>query len=378
MKQYRHKQRLNRTSLCPQVCAAALVLGVFGACAGPIRSGDVDWSTFEETVQAGLDADDDYFAQIGVGEGEIKEAASRVEDDERRMMEFPDSGEGLVDERFRLMQAVQARLDAEREDELMKRRQVRELKTARAESMAASNVAIQAFLSQAWSTTREGSLNLHVNLSLGASTDSRLDLTGTITHPDLSTEPFSGFLTDDGVTMDSSEIGVEYYVKDNLAVEAGAIFGKAVRNDESIDFATLSYNDESYAGLYFGLKYCLAPVRSEATRLASGRLRPFVNMRLGLMGSYDVSGSVSIPAADPLQVDMSGDSYMTLGFGGGLMYAWTEHITFELGLSYIRSLSGIEGDWSFTGSGAGGDDYRGDFSTDLSTSRAYVGLLYGF
>jgi hypothetical protein len=75
-------------------------------------------------------------------------------------------------------------------------------------------------------------------------------------------------------------------------------------------------------------------------------------------------------------MQMSGEAYTTFGIGGGVLYAWTDHIGLELGVNHIRSFSEIEGTWSFTG--AGGDDYRGDFSTDISTTRVYFGVVFGF
>ena len=180
------------------------------------------------------------------------------------------------------------------------------------------------------------------------------------------------FRTPNGITFEDAPRTAE------LAVEAGAIFSNIVRDDDVVDSLTLDYNDEGHAGVYLGLKYCMAPVQSDGTGLVSGRMRPFVNLRLGFMESYDLSGELPIPASDPLEMQMSGEAYTTFGFGGGVLYAWTDHIGLELGVSHIRSLSEVEGTWSFTGSGAGGDDYRGDFSTDISTSRAYLGVVFGF
>ena len=374
MNQHRHSQRSTHTHLASG--ALALLLIGLTSCAGPIRHGDVDWTVFERMGNDGLSADAALAAEKREMERQGKDLARTVNDDERFLAGGPERFTGDIAERYRHMQRIKGQVAEDREVLLTANRMVRNLDEQRAESWIRYRRALRVFLDDAWQTTREGAFNFRANFSLGASTDSQLDLTGTHTDHDGTTVAFTGILTGDGISTDSSEFGVEYYIREGLAVEAGTIFSNVVRDDEAIDTEILEYNDEGHAGVYLGLKYCMAAVQSDGTGLASGRMRPFVNLRLGFMESYDLSGGVAIPGSDPLEMQMSGEAYTTFGIGGGVLYAWTDHIGLELGVNHIRSFSEIEGTWSFTG--AGGDDYRGDFSTDISTTRVYFGVVFGF
>ena len=77
-----------------------------------------------------------------------------------------------------------------------------------------------------------------------------------------------------------------------------------------------------------------------------------------------------IPGSDPLT--SSGDPYFTLSLGAGVLYAWTDHIALEFGFNVVNSISDMEGEWSI------GPNTEGTYETDLSMTRGYLGVLFGF
>jgi hypothetical protein len=238
---------------------------------------------------------------------------------------------------------------------------------------------VDEFLVDAWKRTRKGARNIHFNYGFGATTNNTVSLTGvTVNGLGVST-PFSGVLGGESMKTDSSDLGVEYYFRDNWAVEVGAIFSNAVREDESVDFGTLSYDAEKYVGSFAGVKYSFETVNESGGGGLNGRTRLFLNARLGLMQEYDISGKVShLAGGPPVDLSSSGDAYLTLGLGAGVLYAWTDHIALELGVNVVNSITDMEGEWSFSGTTPTGGSYSGDYSTDLSLTRAYLGILVGF
>jgi hypothetical protein len=239
---------------------------------------------------------------------------------------------------------------------------------------------VDAFLVDAWKRTRKGARNIHFNYGFGATTNNTVSLTGLIatTVPGVST-PFSGSLGGESMKTDSSDLGVEYYFKDNWAVELGAIFSNAVREDEFVDYGTLSYDEEKYVGTFAGVKYCFDVINKSGGGGLNGRTRLFANARLGLMADYDISGTVAfLGSTETVDLASSGDAYFTLGLGAGVLYAWTDHIALELGVNVVNSITGMDGEWSFSGPDGSGGSYSGDYSTDLSMTRAYLGVLVGF
>jgi hypothetical protein len=233
---------------------------------------------------------------------------------------------------------------------------------------------VDEFLVDAWKRTRKGARNLHFNVGFGAETQNPISITGL-----KGTEPFSGTLGGNSMKTDSADLGMEYYFKDNWAVELGVIFSNAVRDEESVDYGVLSYDDVKHLGTFAGVKYCFDSMNESGGAVLNGRARLFVNARLGLMEEFDVSGKVLFEDVNSsVDLSTSGDAYLTLGLGAGVLYAWTDHIAFELGVNVVNSITDMEGSWELDGPDLSGDTYSGDYTTDLSMTRAYFGVLFGF
>lgn len=375
-KQAMHNTHNNRKL----VWAMPVVLGCFAACAGPIREGDVDWQEFQEIVNTGQ-------SEVAVIDQEVEvltQELARLGDRERNIQNFVDggvsAGEGDIAERWHRMKEVETSLEG-----LQLRRSVLQtdnkgLALSREVTLARVEADVDEFLLDAWKRTRKGAKNLHFNYGFGAKTDNTVSITGLIATLDPNVSiPFSGTLGGDSMKTDSSDIGLEYYFRDNWALELGAIFSNAVREDEFVDYGVLSYDEEKHIGTFAGLKHCFKTFNAGGGGGLNGRARLFVNARLGLMEEFDVSGQVSFGGGlPPVELSTSGDAYLTLSLGAGALYAWTDHVSFEVGLNVVNSISDIDGQWSFSGPDASGGTYSGDYTTDLSMTRAYLGILVGF
>ena len=255
-----------------------------------------------------------------------------------------------------------------------------ELGVSREETIVAVEADVDEFLVDAWKRTRKGARNFHFNYGVGASTDNTINLTGTRTDAVGGSSPFSGILNGESMKTDSSDLGVEYYFEDDWAVEAGLIFANAVRDEESVDYGVLSYDEESHIGTFVGLKYVHEPINKASVGGLNGRARLFANARLGLMEEYDFSGAVNFGGlgSTPVDLESSGDAYFTFSLGAGALYAWTDHISIEVGVNLVNSISDMDGEWNFSGADGAGGTYSGDYTTDLSMTRAYLGVLFGF
>ena len=357
-----------------------LLLASLSACVGPVKDGDVDWEEFDDILEGGLAEVSEIDAEIAALEAELYTLGEHEILSDKYVDQGVAAGKGDVAERWHRMKEATNRLEQLRLQQSVVETNKKGLTYAREAKMVGLEADAAEFLVDAWKRTREGAKNIHVNYGFGAITDNTVQITGQITTPVPGvTLPFSGVLGGDSMKTDSSDIGMEMYIKDNLAVEAGVIFSNAVREGESVDYGVLSYDDEQHIGTFVGLKYCFDPLNSSGDGGVNGRTRLFVNARLGLMEEYDFSGEVSFgPGTTPVNLSSSGDAYFTLGLGAGVLYAWTDHIALELGVNIVNSISSMEGQWNFSGPDGAGGSYSGDYETDLSMTRGYIGVLFGF
>lgn len=363
------------------VWALPILFSTLSACVGPVREGDVDWEEFQGLVTEGAVETNAIDDEIALLEAELKLLADSVTAKEGYVEQGVDAGRGNVSERWHRMKEVENLLG-----QLLVRRAAintseKGLGLSRESTIVALEADVDEFLVDAWKRTRKGARNLHFNYGVGASTDNTVVITGTIQTPDPNvTLPFSGVLNGESMKTDSSDIGFEYYFKDDWAVEAGLIFGNAVRDEESVNYGVLSYDDEKHVGSFVGLKYVHQPINKASAGGLNGRARLFANARLGLMEEYEFSGAVSFggPGSIPVDLESSGDAYFTLGLGAGVLYAWTDYISIELGVNLVNSISDMDGEWSFSGADGAGGTYSGDYTTDVSMTRAYLGVLFGF
>jgi hypothetical protein len=362
------------------VWAMPLVLGCFAACAGPVREGEVDWKEFQEIVDVGQSEVEAIDREIAAFQDELSKLSDREREIESFVGDGVSAGSGDVAKRWNRMKEVKTSLE-----ELRLRRSViqtdeKGLELSREVTITDMHADAASFLVDAWQGTREGARNLHFNYGVGAKTDSTVSITGLIATLDPNVSiPFSGELGGKSMKTDSSDLGVEYYFKDDWALELGAIFSNAVREDEFVDYGTLSYDEEKHIGTFVGLKHCIGVINAGGGGGLNGRARLFLNARLGLMEEYDVSGEVSFGGGlPPVDLSTTGDAYFTLSLGAGALYAWTDHISFEVGFNVVNSISDIDGQWSFSGPDGAGGTYSGDYTTDLAMTRAYFGVLFGF
>lgn len=376
-----NKQAMQQThTSVKRAWALPLLLASLSACVGPVKEGDVDWQEFDSLLEGGLSEIEQIDGQVDALEAELFKLSEHEILDENYLSEGVAAGEGDVAQRWHRMKEVKNNLEELRHRRSVATTNKKGLAIAREAKVVEIEADASEFLVDAWKRTRKGAKNVHLNLGFGALTDNVVQISGLITTPVPGvTLPFSGVLGGDSMKTDSSDIGMELYIRDNLAVEAGLIFSNAVRDEESVDYGVLSYDDELHVGSFVGVKYCFEPVNSSGGGGINGRTRFFVNARLGLMEEYDFSGEVSFgPGTTPVDLGSSGDAYFTLGLGAGVLYAWTDHIALELGVNLVTSISDMEGQWSFSGPDGDGDSYSGDYETDLSMTRGYIGLLFGF
>ena len=376
-----NKQAMQQThTSAKRAWALPLLLASLSACVGPVKEGDVDWEEFDGILEEGLSVVSEIDAEVEALEEEYFKLQMNGISKEAYIDRGVAAGQGDVAERWHRMKEVTNRLEELRVQQSIIQTNKKGLTYAREAKMVDLNADAAEFLVDAWKRTREGAKNIHVNYGFGANTDNTVQITGQITTPVPGvTLPFAGVLGGESMKTDSSDIGMEMYIKDNFAVEAGLIFSNAVREGESVDYGTLSYDDEQHIGTFVGAKYCFDPLNSSGGGGVNGRTRFFVNARLGLMEEYDFSGEVSFgPGTTPVNLASSGDAYFTLGLGAGVLYAWTDHIALELGVNLVNSISNMEGQWNFSGPDGAGGSYSGNYETDLSMTRGYIGVLFGF
>ena len=357
-----NKQVMQKTHTAGKLTwALPLLLASLSACVGPVREGEANWEDFAGLMEEGRSEIDMLDAEIAALEAELlalNETELLIED---YIEQGTEAGEGDVAKRWRRMKEIESRLEQLRQLRLDVNATKVHVEGVHGERTASLKRDVDGFLEGAWKRTEKGSKNIHVNYGFGARTDGAL----TLFKPD---GTLQGVIGAETMRTDSADIGAEYYVMDNLAVEAGIIFSHTARGDTEIDFQDFSPDEETLFGTFVGAKYCIEPVNASGGGGLNGRTRLFVNARLGMMNEFSVTAENPGAGSDFVA---SGEAYLTLSLGAGVLYAWTDHIAIELGFNVVNSLSDIEGDWGGVGTG-------GTYETDLSMTRGYLGVLFGF
>ena len=249
--------------------ALPILFSSLSACVGPVREGDVDWEEFQAVVNEGASEIDTIDSEIAALEAERSLLADSVSNKEDYIAQGVSAGAGDVAARWHRMKEVEVAL----EDLQVKRSMLdideKGLDLSREATKVSMEADVDEFLVDAWKRTRKGARNLHYNYGFGASTDNTVNLTGTVTDAVGATTPFTGTLNGNSMKTDSADLGFEYYFEDDWAVEAGVIFGSAARDEESIDYGVLSYDDEQRHRTSADLPALLSPTTMTVRRVES-------------------------------------------------------------------------------------------------------------